>query len=116
MALSGFFLSATSTPAAASLAAAHRLSLMLFQCSRRIPELAQLVDAAQARGVKVNFIDEAVWIENTTLTFHVDDDEENADHGSRYSTLTITKKKYIWTTHCCACWLVVLPSHRHQFI
>lgn len=56
---------------------------VLFECNnRRIPELAQLVDEAQTRGVRVNFIDEAVWIENTTLTFHVDDDEENADHGS----------------------------------
>jgi FkbM family methyltransferase len=38
----------------------------------------------------VDFIDEAVWIENTTLTFHVDDDEENADHGSRYSICSTT--------------------------
>lgn len=38
----------------------------------------------------MDFIDEAVWIENTTLTFHVDDDEENADHGSRYSICSTT--------------------------
>ena len=37
----------------------------------------------QERGVNVEFVDEAAWVENTTLTFHVDDDEENADHGSR---------------------------------
>jgi hypothetical protein len=46
-------------------------------------ELAQLVEMHQERGVNVDFVDEAAWIENTTLTFHVDDDEENADHGSR---------------------------------
>jgi hypothetical protein len=38
----------------------------------------------QERGVKVDFVDEAAWIENTTLAFHVDDDEDNADHGSRF--------------------------------
>ena len=38
----------------------------------------------------MDFVDEAVWIENTTLTFHVDDDEENADHGSRYSICSTT--------------------------
>ena len=31
----------------------------------------------------MEFVDEAAWVENTTLAFHVDDDEENADHGSR---------------------------------
>jgi hypothetical protein len=39
----------------------------------------------QSQGVRVEFVDEAVWTENTTLMFHVDDDEENADHGSRCS-------------------------------
>jgi hypothetical protein len=52
-------------------------------CSRRITELALLVEMHQERGVNVEFVDEAAWVENTTLTFHVDDDEENADHGSR---------------------------------
>jgi hypothetical protein len=41
------------------------------------------VEMHQERGVNVEFVDEAAWVENTTLTFHVDDDEENADHGSR---------------------------------
>ena len=52
--------------------------------SRRITELALLVEMYQERGTKVEFVDEAVWIANTTLTFYVDDDAENADHGSRY--------------------------------
>ena len=51
--------------------------------SRRITELALLVEMYQERGTKVEFVDEAVWIANTTLTFYVDDDAENADHGSR---------------------------------
>ncbi len=49
----------------------------------------------------MDFVDEAVWIENTTLTFHVDDDDENGDHGSRYSTLTLA----------CSCCAVVTLVH-----
>ncbi len=40
----------------------------------------------------MEFIDEAVWTENTTLTFYVDDDEENSDHGSRYSAFTVLSR------------------------
>jgi hypothetical protein len=39
----------------------------------------------------VDFVDEAAWIENTTLAFHVDDDEDNADHGSRFPAATFAR-------------------------
>jgi len=52
----------------------------------------------------VEFVDEAVWVENTTLAFHVDDDQENADHGSRCVCVRVCVRR------CCARILACLPA------
>jgi hypothetical protein len=97
--------------------------------SRRLASLAHLVEASQQLGVKVTadlqpiahnarvhvttflkveLVDEAVWIENTTLSFHVDDDEPNADHGSRYAVVNERKVATRMRARARSHWVTVL--------
>ena len=54
----------------------------LIECNPRRREYLQMVVSKFAATTKVQFLPMAAWTENTTLSFHIDDDVAEADHGS----------------------------------
>jgi hypothetical protein len=55
----------------------------LIECNpRRRDYLQQSVLSKFSATTAVQFIPMAAWTENTTLTFHIDDDVAESDHGS----------------------------------
>ena len=58
------------------------LEWWLIECNPRRREYLQTVVSKFAATTKVQFLPMAAWTENTTLSFHIDDDVAESDHGS----------------------------------
>jgi FkbM family methyltransferase len=54
----------------------------LIECNPRRREHLQKVLAQFGASTSVQFLPMAAWTENTTLSFHIDDDVAESDHGS----------------------------------
>ena len=54
----------------------------LIECNPRRREYLQTVVEKFGRNTAVQFLPLAAWTENTTLSFHIDDDVAESDHGS----------------------------------
>jgi hypothetical protein len=54
----------------------------LVECNPRRREYLQKVVQRFAKSTKVQFLPMAAWTENSTLSFHIDDDAAESDHGS----------------------------------
>ena len=54
----------------------------LIECNPRRRDYLQEVVARFSKTTPVQFLPMAAWTENTTLSFHIDDDVAESDHGS----------------------------------